>query len=213
MAVAVDITGRRFGELIVIRPDPSPGRKNLHWLCRCDCGETKSIRGAHLRNGHIVSCGCKTSRLISSSKTSHGKSHLPEYGVWVAMKRRCQDPSDRAFKHYGGRGIFLSPEWEDFEAFLYDMGRRPSDRHSIERLDNDGPYSPENCVWAIKHQQVRNTRSSRLHSAFGQCRSLVDWFPEGKGAAYHTARKRLSLGWCNECAITIPPHGGTCPHR
>ena len=153
----IDITGKRFGKLTVLMREKNNMRGKSRWLCRCDCGETSIVEGVNLRNGHSKSCSS------SCSQRQHGyggrKNRKSEYMIWSQMKDRCTNKNNKNFHHYGGRGIIVCKEWMDsFEQFLKDMGSRPSDMHSIDRIDVDGNYDPNNCRWATHKEQMNNTR-------------------------------------------------------
>ena len=143
-------------------------------------------------------------KLKTGGARRHGMSESPEYAAWRNMRARCEDAQHPAFADYGGRGIRVCPAWSvSFEAFLADMGPRPTARHSLERSDNDGGYAPGNCVWATKRQQSRNQRTNRIVVYRGRRMPLVDAC-ELAGLRYNTVSVRLNAGWDIERALTEP---------
>lgn len=204
MARREDVTGNRYGRFVVTGEAPQRGH-HRYVFARCDCGTEKNVCLDSLRGGGTVSCGCFLSD-INKSRSTHGWARRgpkpSEYTTWCSMIRRCANPRDSAFYRYGGRGITVCERWRhDFAAFLADMGPKPSAKHSIDRIDNDGPYSPENCRWATLTEQGRNTRRNRVIEAFGERMCSSAW-QEKTGVLAITARRRVARGVSPEVAVT-----------
>jgi hypothetical protein len=167
------------------------------------------VASAKLRSGNTRSCGCLRGELNRQRTLTHGLSDaIPEYHVWMGMRARCLNPRQRVYPRYGGRGIAICPSWDDFEVFLADMGLRPSSKHSLERIDNDGPYSAENCRWATQSEQMRNTSSNRLLTCCGETRCMTEW-AEVTGLKVATIHARLRRGWTDEQTLHAPLRGHT----
>ena len=201
---AKDISNQRFGRLIAKHPvDSKDG--NLLWLCHCDCTSVVVISGKLLRNGNTKSCGCLHSKMERRLRaTTHGLTRTTEYRSWVNMIGRCRNSKRPDFSYYGGRGIIVCKQWlTDFETFYADMGPKPSKSHSIERRDNNGSYSPENCYWGTKTQQARNTRSNRFLTFNGITKCLAEW-EDKLNLPHGILRKRIKRGWPVERALTTP---------
>lgn len=195
-----DLVGLRVGKLTVVRfcGRVVDGERNYHyryrWLCRCDCGAEKEVATQHLRRGAVTSCGC--SKLTKDGVTAH-----PMYQVWVNMFRRCNDPRDPSFPDYGGRGIRVCERWHDPATFISDMGNRPAGA-TIERVDNGGPYSPENCVWADRVTQASNKRNVPTVEFLGECLSVAQWARK-LGIPAETLRSRLKSGRTMQEAVSM----------
>lgn len=164
-----DMTGRRFGRLVVTSLKGKLHKTITIWTCKCDCGNTTDVRGGNLTSGGTSSCGC----LGIETRTTHGMSAEPEYLIWRAMWKRCTNPNDKNYATYKDRAP--PPEWRDFGAFIGYMGHRPSAKHSIERVDNEKPYGPGNTVWIETKLQWRNMRSNRWIEFKGERLLITEW--------------------------------------
>jgi hypothetical protein len=169
-----NLIGQRFGRLTVLALYGETARHQSVWKCRCDCGNVKTVSGSNLRRNNTQSCGClrrDVGRMVGAAGRRHGETvngMSAEYNCWKSMKHRCLNPKARFFQYYGGRGIQICGAWQNsFEAFLADMGRRPSAQHSIDRINNNGDYGPENCRWATKSEQRINQRPAKRSKKHG----------------------------------------------
>ena len=206
MAKRIDLTGQRFGRLLVLRPSHTDKWQNWHWLCLCDCGASHTVQTGCLRRGISRSCGCLQREEVRGNKhgQTHGMSNSPEYKSWVSMGVRCFNKTTDYYHNYGGRGITVCPEWrESFEAFYRDMGPRLSLGHTIDRIDNDGNYEPGNCRWATRKQQSRNTRQLHILTFNNESHCITEW-AKRTGMNYLTLVSRIRRGWATERALTTP---------
>jgi len=171
----INLVGQTFNRLTVLDlPMVHDGRRN-NWVCKCTCGNITNVPTYRLLNGETKSCGCFQKEGAADRLLTHGLSTIPEYDVWNAMKDRCSNPNNKDYMDYGGRGIIVCRDWLSFDAFIKDMGRRPSSKHQLERVENDGNYEPLNCVWATIRAQRRNRRNNRWYEYNGKRMILNDW--------------------------------------
>lgn len=158
------LVGKKFGKLTVLRDTGTASRST--WECQCECGNVAMVTGDRLVSGNTKSCGCLQKEVASAYYTTHGLAHTPTYNSWANMKQRCLNQKSEHYAIYGGRGITVEPEWLDFSNFLRDMGEKPEGL-TLERLDVDGPYSKENCVWATWDTQAANKRRNIKINLYG----------------------------------------------
>ncbi len=212
---AASFVGSVFGRLTVVGvAEKLPGSGNARVMCQCACGsEPKPISLSVLKRGTTVSCGCygkERRRAVGQAKASAhryaGFLKTPEHRCWKQMRDRCEVPHHPAHVNYGALGIAVCERWSDFFSFLDDMGPRPSPSHSLDRIDNSKGYSPENCRWATRAEQNRNTRRSRMITANGETLCALDWSIR-LGGSKKVVIKRLRAGWSEQDAVLTPIGG------
>lgn len=197
----IRLHGQRFNRWTVIKPVKNIDR-HVYWLCQCDCGTQRVVAGNNLRSGKSGSCGCLMREIARKVNTSHGKTDTPEHKIWCDIHYRCNNSNCHNYHRYGGRGIKVDPSWGDFNAFYSDMGPRPTPGHTIERLDNNGDYSPTNCVWATRKEQANNTSTNHLITIHGQTKTRAQWC-EHFGKSPQTVATRINvLNWDPVKALT-----------
>lgn len=195
---AAVLVGTRFGKY-VSQCLPYKRGGILVADCLCDCGKLRVVAVANLRRGNSKSCGCQR-----GPKDRNGWSRLPEYKVWDTMKQRCNNPKREGYENYGGRGISVCGRWKDsFEMFYADMGPRPGDKYSIERIDVNANYEPSNCCWATASQQAQNRRKARRLTFQGLTLSAHQWSLK-MGYSRDRVGDRVRNGWSTERAILTP---------
>lgn len=194
-----DVAGQRFGHLVAIEELPQRKRRRL-WRMKCDCGTMIDLLQEHFTTGNKASCGC-----AQKHKPRNRASYMPEYILWRGFIARCENPKAPKYPSYGGRGIKVFPAWkESFDLFIAHVGCRPSNAHSLDRINNDGNYEPGNVRWATRKEQMRNTRTNRFVEA-GTIRLTIIEASEISGISPNTLTKRLDSGWAPERALTEPP--------
>lgn len=198
MAELIDIRGKTFGRLKVLDRAENTKRGSARWLCKCECGKELVVIGRCLRNGHTKSCGCyhdDCARKLGNSKKTHGMEPRRLYNIWRGMLQRCEYPKHEAYANYGGRGISICKEWHDFEVFRdWAIGNGYSNSVTIDRINVDGDYSPDNCKWSTRKEQAKNKRNSILITIGGETHSVSEW-AHIKNINVRTIYSRLRRGW------------------
>lgn len=173
-----DISNQRFGRLTAIKPTGEKRWRSSLWECLCECGNTHIVATNTLKSGLVRSCGCLLKDTARKTSTRHGDFGSQTYKSWDAMIQRCTNPKNKSFKNYGARGISVCEQWRKYEQFRDDMGERPANT-SLDRIDVNGNYTPENCRWASLKTQARNQRRPRL--SFDQAEQIRQMSSQGDG--------------------------------
>lgn len=198
--------GDTFGSWTVIATADKVEGRLVAFTCRCVCGYEGVVAATYLRRGKSLKCQGCSQRLAANARKDHGESNSTvEYRAYRGAKSRCENPKRREFKHYGGRGIEF--RFATFPDFLAEVGRRPSPKHSIDRIDVNGHYEPGNVRWASQTTQDFNKRTTRLLTVNGVEKPLGIWAKE-VGISPKTIRSRKQYGWCDTCAVTVPAKPG-----
>lgn len=204
MGKVKDLTGQRFGRLTVLYESPERLGGFACWVCKCDCGNiTKPIRSNNLKSGTTKSCGCLSRETTQKRSLKHGCSNSKIYRAWENIKTRCLNNNSDDFKNYGARGIKICKEWEsNFQAFYdWSMSHGYEEHLTIDRIDVNGNYCPENCRWSTMKEQQRNRRNNRIITAFGESLTMSQW-SEKTGIPTQILYMRLKSGWSVERALT-----------
>lgn len=189
----LDLTGQRFGKLVAVAFERRNGYSA--WRCVCDCGNEAVVLTSNLRGGNSKACVC-SKKLV---RKTHGRYRHKAYTAWRCMRRRCLSPKASDYPNYGGRGISIDPRWDDIELFIEDMGSPPRGRATLERLEVNGPYTKDNCVWASRATQANNKRNSIKIEG----EPLTEWCKK-HGMSYEVGRARHHKGWPPEAIKNTP---------
>jgi hypothetical protein len=181
-----DLRGRWYGRLLVERQGPHSRAGKVQWVCLCRCGARATVDAHSLRSGNTTSCGCQRRDALGK----HFMTHTPEYRAWRGAKRRCSARKGVAYPNYGGRGIRMAPEWQrDFAAFFAHVGERPSELHSLDRIDVNGDYTPGNVRWATKQEQANNRRTNTRLTVPGLEHKTVAWIAQAMEIDWKVAKR------------------------
>lgn len=200
------LTGERFGKLTAIELVGKTKYGVALWRCKCDCGNEIVVQAGNLKNGHTKSCGCYRVEFCKQNFTKHGLEHTRLYGIWCDMKARCYDTAHKSHQRYGGRGITVCDEWkDDVQAFYsWAVANGYCDGLTIDRVDNEGDYCPENCRWATVKDQANNRRTNINITYKGETKNMKQWAID-VGIPYSVVWQRMQkLGWSAERALTEP---------
>lgn len=194
------MVGQKIGRLTVLTRGTGLNPKETYWYCQCECGNYITTTRRKLRSKNTRSCGCLAKEKNVCQQTHGLAKQIPEYHIWCAMNRRCTNPNAPDYDRYGGRGITVCKQWKSFAQFLADMGRRPSKKHSLDRIDNDQDYNPENCRWALSTTQQNNKQNNKLITHNGQTHTLAEW-SKITGIKPSTLSWRIRNNWPTERAL------------
>lgn len=200
MSKCIDLTGQRFGRLVVVERSENNSKGRSRWVCQCDCGGQIIALGYSLRSGNTKSCKCLHNE---GNNTKHKLCYTRIYNIWSGMKRRCTNTNDARYKDYGGRGITICKEWrDDFEEF-YDwaMANGYGEELTIDRINNDGNYEPSNCRWVTRKEQNANQRSNRWITYNGETKTITEW-ARTLNINHSALTRRLQRGWSIEKTLT-----------
>ena len=171
----INLENRRFGSWKVIEKTFVKNGK-WYWLCECDCGKIKNVNGGSLTRGLSTNCGCIAAIKTGNRSRKHGGRGTRLYSIWKGMRKRCNNPRERSFKNYGGRGIVICNQWSDFSVFReWALSNGYSEKLTIDRIDNNGNYEPSNCRWTTLKVQAGNTRKNRFIIINGESKTLTEW--------------------------------------
>jgi len=202
MPSASDITNKVFGSLTALYAEGKP----RVWVCLCTCGNTTKVPAQRLNSGSTKSCGCLKKSVLGNTTRTHGRANSrisgyvdKTYGVWQAMRARCKNKNRLDYHRYGGRGITVCKRWDSFQNFVADMGEVPEGK-TLDRINNDGNYEPDNCQWATRKEQVYNSTKVKMISINNVAKPLSEWL-EYYSLSKSTYYVRLKTGMTPEEAL------------
>lgn len=212
MGTLIDLTGKQFGRLHVICRVGRDKHRHVMWKCRCDCGQICFVAGDNIKCGNTKSCGCLSKELSSrrgKKQKTHGMTNSRLYNIYNGVKERCYNKNCPSYKNYGGRGIIMCDEWLDkdngFVNFRnWSIQNGYIDKLTIDRINNNGNYEPNNCRWVTRKEQQNNRRCNTLLTYKGETKSIAQW-SEQLGVNHMTLRGRLARGWSVEKTLTTKP--------
>lgn len=200
----IDLTGFEFGILKIIGFAGIENKRTYHWYCKCKCGNIVKVESGNMKRGFTTSCGCVMIEKVRERRTTHGLASRQEgietYRTWRSMIERCTNKKVASYQDYGGRGISVCSRWMNLENFLEDMGRKPNGL-TLDRIDNNGNYCPENCRWTTQVQQCNNKRNNVNLTYCGKTQTISQWSRDA-GINVHTLGSRIRAGWSTEKALT-----------
>lgn len=209
MSNPLELSGEKFGKLLVLKRVESDRLGKSQWLCKCDCGNEHITTGSRLAHNKVKSCGCIQKEVARSKKTKHGLSSHKLYSIRKEMISRTTNPKNKRYEKYGGRGIKVCDEWLDKESGLinfynWSMKNGYKEGLSIDRINNDGDYKPSNCRWTTNDTQANNKTTSKYVTYNGKTQTIKEWSDE-LGYSRSLIADRLRLGWDVEKTLTTPP--------
>lgn len=196
MSRTIDLTGRVYGNLTVLKALDKRKNKNVVWLCKCICGEYAEVATGSLKSGNTKSCGCLAKLRLGNKMRTHGMSNTLIYKKWQKMRERCSNSRRKDYKHYGGRGISVCVEWQNGFVPFYNwaIANGHHDNLELDRKNNDGNYEPSNCRWATRSQQMMNTRQNNRITINGEIKTLKEWSLIS-GLHVTTIKSRINVGY------------------
>ena len=205
----LDLIGKKYGRLNVVEYAGKNHRGKSMWECQCDCGNSRMVLGSRLTSGHTTSCGCYVAELTKERFTTHGMSKTRLFTIWQGVLKRCNNEVSKGYKYYGAKGIRICKEWHKFEPFRdWAINNGYSESLTLDRIDNDGNYCPDNCRWVDMRIQERNTSRNKYITFRGETRCLMEW-AEKLNMNYRTLQYRIcTSGWSIERAFSTPVRKG-----